>query len=172
MKLLIHGCCADCTLKFTAELDKEILEEAAVYFYNPNIQPRAEYQARLGAIIKVCREKNIKLIIADWSPRDYFSKITTRLGRCQKCWELRLEKTAKAAKEGGYSHFSSTLLSSQYQNREKVAEIGGNWAKRLGVDFYHPDKIGREIENKGFYKQFFCGCVYSLEERYREKYKG
>lgn len=79
MKLLIHACCADCLLKYInsiREKNKKI-SEIEVYFYNPNIHPRAEYLARLKAIQKITEENKIKLIVADWSPREWFETLRT-----------------------------------------------------------------------------------------------
>ena len=166
MKILLHGCCADCTLKFLVGTK----EEVAVYFYNPNIHPRSEYLARLKAMQKVCLEKAVKLIVADWSPREYFEEVKTPLNRCSKCWQLRLEKSAKYAADKGYTHLATTLMTSQYQDGETVRKIGMEASKRAGVRFYEPDEIECELKTSGFYKQNYCGCGYSLIERMEEKY--
>jgi predicted adenine nucleotide alpha hydrolase (AANH) superfamily ATPase len=121
----------------------------------------------------VCEDKKIKLILPDWKPTEYFEVIDNKQkpARCEKCWILRLENTAKYAKLHGFTHFSSTLVTSPYQNTEKVKEIGILLAKRYGLEFYVPSSIVKELETSGFYKQFFCGCTYSLTERMTEKFK-
>jgi predicted adenine nucleotide alpha hydrolase (AANH) superfamily ATPase len=169
MKLFLHACCADCLLKILASLEDEKTEVTA-YFYNPNIHPRAEYQSRLAAIKKVAEEKGVRLVVPDWQPKDYFGVIGSGGKRCEGCWKLRLEKAAVYAKERGFEYFSTTLLSSQYQNRKIIEKIGAEAAKRCGLIFFVPKKIITELKTKGFYKQFFCGCVYSLKERFEEKY--
>ena len=186
MRLLLHGCCADCTLKYLISFSDDQLvrlsekPEVTVYYYNPNIQPRSEYLARLKAIQKICEENKVKLIVADWSPREYFaaqirnmihdSRLMKKNERCPRCWELRISKTAEYAKENGYEAFSSTLVTSQYQNSEVIKKIAEKNAKKLGVRFYVPEIVCRDLKTKGFYKQIYCGCVYSLAERYEEKY--
>jgi predicted adenine nucleotide alpha hydrolase (AANH) superfamily ATPase len=147
-------------------------EEVAIYYYNPNIHPRSEYQARLAAMQKVFVDSKLKLIIADWSPREYFGTVKSKDGRCPKCWGLRLEKTALYAKEKGFDSFSSTLVTSQYQNREVVEKIGKEIGEKYGIEFWIPDKVCCDLKTAGFYKQFYCGCVYSLSERFEEKYQG
>ncbi len=173
MKLLLHGCCADCTLKFVESIKEEgTLKQFAVYYYNPNIHPRSEYHSRLKAMQLMIQDKVVKLIIPDWKPSDYFlvQANNKKPERCLRCWSLRLENTAKFAKENGYTHFSSTLVTSQYQDSEKVIEIGKAMAQKYGLKFLTPKSICTDLKTKGFYKQIFCGCCYSLTERFEEKF--
>lgn len=186
MKLLIHGCCADCTLKFIESVkEMELIKDMVIYFYNPNIHPRSEYQSRLKAIKIVTEEKKIKLVLPDWKPAEYFDKLNSSVPvggspfdkgamnkkqRCINCWQLRLEETAKYAKQNRFSHFSSTLITSQYQDSEKVVEIGRNIAKKYDLKFVVPTIVYKDLSTSGFYKQTFCGCCYSLVERLEEKF--
>jgi hypothetical protein len=171
MKLLLHACCADCALKFLESAKSENLE-TTIYYYNPNIHPRAEYLTRLLALRKVV-EKKAKIIVPDWRPREYFEKIgdnTQKPDRCIKCWSLRLGETAKYAAENGYDAFSSTLVTSEYQDQKNIEKIAINMAKKYKVEFWKPKEMCCDLKTSGFYKQFFCGCVYSMKERYEEKY--
>lgn len=175
MKLLLHACCADCALKFLESAKDENLE-TIIYYYNPNIHPRAEYLTRLSAIRKVVGEE-IKVIVPDYRPREYFSAQggsataeREKPKRCVRCWNLRLEATAKFAAENGFEYFSSTLVTSEYQDQEKIEKIATNMAKKYKIKFWKAKKICCDLKTSGFYKQFFCGCVYSMKERYEEKY--
>lgn len=171
MKLLIHACCADCLLKMVESIKKEKkFDEIVVYYYNPNIHPRSEYQSRLKAMQLMI--KDIKLIIPDWKPSDYFEVIKNKEKgkRCIDCWNLRLEKTAEFAKENGFEAFSSTLLTSEYQDSDKIQKIGEEISRKYGIEFLIPKNICKKLETKGFYKQVFCGCCYSLTERFEEKF--
>lgn len=174
MRLLLHACCTDCILKFIDSIkeEKEKFKEIVVYFYNPNIQPRSEYLSRLKSLQKIAEEKNIRVIVPDWSPKEYFKSIKSKKKgkRCLDCWSLRLEKSFKYAKENGFKMVSSTLISSQYQNREKIEEIGNNLAKKYGIEFWIAKNINCKLKTKGFYKQNYCGCCYSLVERSEEKF--
>jgi hypothetical protein len=198
MKLLLHACCADCALKFLESAKDENLE-TTIYYYNPNIHPRAEYTARLKAMQQVAAEKNVKIIIPDWRPRDYFENLNPsvpvetgtspldtpsptasegqskgdlkKTERCVKCWNLRLEKTAEFAAENAFEYFSSTLVTSEYQDQEKIEKIAVNMTEKYKIKFWKPKSICTDLKTSGFYKQFFCGCVYSMKERYEEKYK-
>jgi len=180
MKLLIHACCADCLLKMveSIKLEKKF-EEIEVYYYNPNIHPRSEYQSRLKAMQLMVGD--LKMIVADWKPSEYFGCLKPTLPslekgglkkseRCLRCWRLRLEKTAEFAKKNGFEAFSSTLLTSEYQNSEMIEKIGKEVGKKHNVQFLIPNKICKKLETKGFYKQVFCGCCYSLTEKFEEKF--
>ena len=171
MKLLIHACCADCLLKMVESIKAEKrFNEIVVYYYNPNIHPRSEYQSRLKAMQLMVGD--LKMIVADWKPSDWFKKVETykKPDRCIKCWRLRLEKTAEFAKENGFGAFSSTLLTSEYQNGEMIEKIGKEIGEKVGIEFLIPKNIRKHLETKGFYKQIFCGCCYSLMERFEEKF--
>jgi len=169
---LLHACCADCVLKFIESAKMDNFDEVVVYYYNPNIHPRSEYLTRLLAIQKVLSEANIKIIVADYSLKDYFKvvKISTKPARCICCWNLRLSKTAEFAVKNRYTHFSSTLVTSEYQDQNIVRKVGATLAKAHKIKFYLPKNICCNLSTSGFYKQFFCGCVYSLTERYQQKY--
>ena len=182
MKILVHSCCADCLLKIVNSLEDEVV----AYFYNPNIHPRAEYLARLKAIQKVAEDNKIKLVVPDWSPKEYFSnlpkslfhqpslKVTAWQGkrdlRCRKCWKLRLNKTFEYAKLNNFEMVSTTLLSSHYQNKEMIKEIGKELEKEYKIKFLVPKKIDRELKTSGFYKQNYCGCCFSLTEAWLGKF--
>ena len=167
MPLLLHACCADCTLKFIHDLP----QKPDLYFYNPNIHPRSEYQSRLAAIQKIATDSGCKLIIPDWKPADYFGavKITTQPQRCLHCWQLRLSQTAAYAATHGYTEFSSTLVTSHYQDTDMILKLGAVIAAKNKLVFFVPEHSNCDLPTSGFYKQFFCGCCYSLSERFQEK---
>ncbi len=184
-RILIHTCCADCLLKMVDSLKDESVEIVG-YFYNPNIHPRSEYLTRLKAAQKICEENKIKLVVPDWSPKEWFgvqnpSVLRTapldkgeqlkNKTRCEKCWKLRLGKTFEYAKNKGFEAVSSTLVTSHYQNKEKIIEIGKGFEKEIGIKFFVPKKVSSELKTSGFYKQNYCGCCYSLVEAWSEKFK-
>ena len=171
MKLLLHACCADCILKFVDSIKQENSDiKIVAYFYNPNIQPRSEYLSRLKAIQKVAEENTIELIIPDWSPREYFQKIKNKDNRCGKCWELRLEKTFEYARDKKFDLISSTLITSHYQNGEKIKEIAKKLEKKYKIKFLVPKNVSKDLKTSGFYKQNYCGCAWSLVEGFEAKF--
>ena len=170
MKLLLHACCADCTLKYISSLKDQSIDSFSVYYYNPNIHPRSEYQARLKAMQQICQKENIHLIVPDWKPQDYFSQVKSPQNRCPLCWNLRLQKSALFASQNNYTHLSSTLLSSHYQDADKITSLLQKACLDNHIKDYQPKHVCQDLPTSGFYKQFFCGCCYSLTERYQQKY--
>jgi predicted adenine nucleotide alpha hydrolase (AANH) superfamily ATPase len=158
-------------------------DEIEIYYYNPNIHPRSEYQSRLKAMKLMIGD--LKMVVADWMPKEYFETLRPASGRgtsldrealkkgvrCEKCWRLRLEKTAEYAKKNGFEAFSSTLLTSEYQKTDTIEKIGKKVGKKLNIEFLIPKNVCKHLKTKGFYKQVFCGCCYSLVERFEEKFK-
>jgi predicted adenine nucleotide alpha hydrolase (AANH) superfamily ATPase len=146
-------------------------EDITLYFENSNIHPRSEYLARLKAIKKVSKDQKLELITANWSKNEWLDAINCeednrRNKRCKKCWDLRLRKTAKFAQEDGYGYFSTTLIASHYQNKTQITKI----AKKYETDDLKFIQV-RDIENietSGFYKQNYCGCIFSLKDKYLE----
>jgi predicted adenine nucleotide alpha hydrolase (AANH) superfamily ATPase len=170
MNILIHTCCADCLLNTIVEQLKEF-SYLSIYFYNPNIHPKTEYNERLKALKLILKDKkNIKLVIPDYKPKEYFQCITSPKNRCSKCWELRLRKTFEYAKEHNIENVTTTLLTSHYQQRDKIIGIGEALSKEFGINFVHIERL-EHIKHSGFYKQNYCGCCYSLVEKMDEKYK-
>lgn len=182
MKLLIHTCCADCLLHLIEGL-KAAEKEVGVYFYNPNIHPQSEYFARLFALKKVLMGKPYKLIVPHWRPSEYFQAVVIDPGskrqtdpgsnrqiRCPKCWHLRLKSTFEYAKENNYQAVTTTMLTSSYLDKETIGRMGHNLANQYGVKFLVPERLECDLKTRGFYKQNYCGCIFSLNERFEEKY--
>jgi hypothetical protein len=151
--------------------------EVSGFFYNPNIHPLVEYKNRRLAVEQFARDVCCEVIYPEYLPQEFFQAVNLRESapeRCAICWGLRLEATAKTAKEKGFKYFSTTLLVSPYQDQELLKKIGSDIAEKEGVGFYYEDfRPGfREAHNKahaqGIYCQKYCGCVYSELERCRK----
>ena len=194
--MLIHTCCADCLIKFYQTLDEKQKSTSQIFFYNPNIYPREEYMARLLAVKKIIKQLNIKnkIIVPNYLPQDYFHNLSkekvireihennkeqkcftiiSQTVRCPLCWELRLKALFERAKANNIKLVSSTLFSSNYQNRSQIKLIATRLSQEFNINFYFPQisQNDRQQINKGFYKQNYCGCLYSLIEKSREKYE-
>ena len=177
MKLLLHTCCAPCSIYCIETLRNENIEPT-VYWYNPNIHPYQEYKARRDCLKEYAKLINVNAIFEeDYGLRAFCKNVISDLdNRCiNYCYKVRLEQTAKYAKENGYDAFSTTLLVSPYQNHEKLKEIGEKYAKEYGIEFVYRDfRVGfREGQAKarefGLYMQKYCGCVFSEEDRYSKQ---
>lgn len=174
MKLLMHTCCAPCSVYCIDELRGEKIEPT-IYWFNPNIHPYMEYKARRDCLKQYTQDININAIFEeDYGLREFCKNTINKLDtRCQDyCYPVRLEQTAKFAKENGFDAITTTLLVSPYQQHEIIHEIGEKIAKNYGIEFLYRDfRVGfREGQAKaremGLYMQKYCGCVFSEESRY------
>ena len=174
MKLLMHTCCAPCSVYCIDELRGEGIEPT-VYWFNPNIHPYMEYKARRDCLKEYTKSINVNAIFEENYGLEEFCKnaIKDLSSRCKNyCYPVRLEQTAKYAKENGYEAFTTTLLVSPYQNHEALIEVANMMAKKYDIEFLYRDfRIGfREGQNKarelGLYMQKYCGCIFSEEMRY------
>jgi len=174
MKLLLHTCCAPCSVYCIDKLKEEKID-LDLYWFNPNIHPYMEYKARRDTLIEYSKMIDLKLIIEEnYGLKDFCKAVVNDLdNRCVNyCYQVRLEQTAKYAKENGYDAFSTTLLISPYQKHEELKKIGTELSKKYGIEFLYRDfRVGfREGQTKarelGLYMQKYCGCVFSEEDRY------
>ena len=179
MKLLMHTCCAPCSVYCISELRKEGIEPV-LYWYNPNIHPYKEYEARRDCL-KVYSEKvNVEAVFDDEYGLDDFCKNVSNCidTRCVTyCYPVRLRKTFEYAKEHGYTHVTTTLLYSIYQKHDFIKKLMEQYSKEYGVEFLYRDfRYGfweghdKAVE-EGLYMQKYCGCIYSEEDRYVKKKK-
>lgn len=179
MRLLLHICCGPCLLFPLKRLkDNGLLFKG--FFYNPNIHPYMEYERRIEALQAVARLHDLSIIYSEkgYGLRFWLQSVAGNMDfgvRCLKCYEMRLLETAVKAKEMGFTHFSSTLLYSRYQNHEAICSIAQDVAQKTGVEFYYEDfregwQEGQDIaRGLGIYRQSYCGCILSEEERYEKR---
>jgi len=172
MKLLLHTCCAPCSIYCIDALKKEGIEPT-IYWYNPNIHPYTEYKNRRNTLKEYTDLINIKSIFDEEYGLDEFCKntINNLQGRCTNyCYPVRMRRTFEYAKQNGYDTVTTTLLYSIYQNHEYIKKLCENLSKEYNLDFLYRDfRIGfREGQNKarelGLYMQKYCGCIFSEEQ--------
>ena len=164
MKLLLHTCCAPCSIYCIKSLRNENIEPT-VYWYNPNIHPYTEYKARRDTLKEYTKSIDVQAIFEEeYGLKDFIKNTVNDVeNRCQNyCYKVRLEKTAKYAKDNGYDTFSTTLLVSPYQNHELLKQIGEEIAKKYGIKFLYRDfRVGfregqAEARSLGLYMQKYC----------------
>lgn len=179
--LLLHSCCAPCSSSVLEILVKHF--EVTVLYYNPNIFPESEYYKRCKEQERFCTEfipdQSIRFVSADWDSED-FAKIAKGFenepegnARCNRCFLLRLEKTAQYAKKHGFDCFTTTLSVSPLKDAKKLNEIGKALGEKYSVSYLESDfkkqngyKRSCELSKQyDMYRQDFCGCIYSLAER-------
>ena len=174
MKLLLHTCCAPCSVYCIDTLRKENIEPT-IYWYNPNIHPYMEYKSRRDCLKDYTEFIGVKAIFEeDYGLREFCENVVADLeNRCQNyCYKVRLTQTAKYAIENGYDTISTTLLVSPYQKHDILKKQAEEIAKEYGLNFLYRDfRVGfREGQAKarelGLYMQKYCGCIFSEEDRY------
>ena len=184
-RLLAHICCGPCAVAPLKDLLRETAEVWG-FFHNPNIHPLEEFRKRLGAVKTLSALLSIPVLFDEaYRPLEFIRGVRSHTGkaegipsfgeRCGYCYSSRLEATAKAAKEGGFGLFTSTLLFSRYQDHGAIRAAGVEFARKYGILFLYEDfrilwQQGREeTRSLGLYSQKYCGCAYSRIERYAEK---
>lgn len=180
-KLFLHSCCAPCS-SYTLEYLSNYFD-ITVYYFNPNISPKAEFDKRYAEqkrLIDALPSKHpIKLVCGEYDYNDFlkiakgYEDIPEGGERCFRCYRMRLESTAKLAKEQGFDFFCTTLSISPLKNSQKINEIGYEVAEKYGIkwlpsDFKKKEGYKRSIElsrEYQLYRQNFCGCVFSKENK-------
>lgn len=173
-KIVLHACCAICSA-YPLSMLKDSGYDVIVYFYNPNIHPEEEYQKRLEAQHTLCKHFDYKLVEGEYNPDEYYSFVKgfenepERGLRCDKCFELRLQKTAKYAKSIGVDTFTTSIVISPHKNFSKISQIGEKIAKDMGINYLAIDfkkkdgflKTNRISKELNLYRQNYCGCSFA-----------
>lgn len=176
-KILLHSCCAPCSSHVITFLSNYF--DITILYYNPNISPIEEYNKRKEEQIKLINEieanGKIDIIDCDYDYDIYKEKIKgyetcpERGARCTICFNLRLEKTAKIAKENNYDYFCTTLTVSPYKNAPLINQIGEELGQKYNIKWLYSDfkkdngyKKSIELSKKyNLFRQDYCGCIYS-----------
>lgn len=177
-KVLLHSCCAPCA----AELMEGMLESGIdydIFFYNPNIHPKREYEIRKEENIKFAQKHGIKFIDADYDSDNWFERTRgmgwepERGSRCTTCFDMRFERSALYASENGYPVYATSLGISRWKNMEQINDSGHRAADRY-ADVQYWDYNWRKnggaarmyeiAKRENMYKQEYCGCVFSLRD--------
>ena len=174
--MLLHICCGPCSITTIRTLQDQGVEVTGL-FYNPNIHPLTEYVKRRDGCLEVAEKYGVRVIVKDdeYQPQAWFRAVAHRENnRCFHCYAMRLERTASIARRGGFDAFTSTLLYSKMQKHDEIAALGRDLetskARFLYHDFREGWKEGIEISKEwGIYRQQYCGCLYSENERYQRE---
>ena len=198
MNILLHVCCSNCSL-YPIKILRSGDHDFTGFWFNPNIQPYEEYQSRLASLKKLSDLWQVDILYNEkYTPEEYFKAlniaedtlscfdsdnspsskdfiIPPAPDRCKSCYQLRLEKTAEEAKKGGFDAFTTTLLISPYQDFEQISATGSKLAEKYDVMFHMEDfrphfrdamNLAKELD---LYRQKYCGCIFSREERFKSK---
>jgi len=184
-ELLLHTCCAPCSSAVLERLANFF--KITIFYYNPNITNKDEYDKRVLEVKKFISEFKTKYPISfiegKYDPASFFSisngleNEPERGRRCYKCYKLRLEETARVASSLGYRNFCTTLTLSPYKNSNWLNEIGSELDKKyesnyLYSDFKKKNGYKRSIElshEYNLYRQDYCGCIFSLRDKLKKE---
>ena len=183
--LALHSCCGPCSSYVLEYLSQYF--RITVFYYNPNIYPEEEYRIRAreqqAFIARFPAKHPISFVEGEFDT-DLFYETVRGLEkepeggkRCEACFRLRLEETVKLAKRMGADYFTTTLTISPMKNAALLNEIGQKLGEKYGVkwlfsDFKKKGGYQRSVElsrEYGMYRQDYCGCVFSMEERRQAK---
>ena len=193
MEILLHMCCGPCSCYPVKKLREEGFEPTG-FFFNPNIHPYQEWRRRLKTAREFAEKVGMEIhIVNHYGLRDFLTKTFSVIegldgddtvnfydgfhNRCKICYAWRLGETAKFAVENNFEMFTSTLFYSVHQNHELMKKIAESVAKNFGVKFFYEDfragwdegiEISKELE---LYRQNYCGCIFSEEERFSNNLK-
>lgn len=180
-RVLLHSCCGPCS--------SSVLEYLTQYFditllwYNPNIYPQAEFERRFQTQIELIEKMGladkVSVLAEPWKSEDYYKRIKGLEAepeggrRCEECFRLRLNETARLAKHYGFDYFCTTLTLSRHKDAVLINALGEEVGKAFGVswlpsEFKKRDGEGRSLElceKYGIYRQLYCGCEFSLHRR-------
>lgn len=184
-KVLLHSCCAPCS----GDLMERMVEsgiELTLFFYNPNIHPKKEYEIRKQENIRFCETMGIEFVDADYDVQNWFARAKgmenepERGIRCTMCFDMRFERAALYAYENGFEVFTSSLGISRWKNMDQINNSGQRAASHYpGVEYWTynwrkgggANRMYEIAKREEFYKQEYCGCIYSLRDTngWREK---
>jgi epoxyqueuosine reductase len=177
-RVLLHSCCAPCSGEVIEAMHASGFD-LTIYFYNPNIHPREEYELRKSENIRFASQRSIPFIDADYDPGNWFAWAKglewepERGARCTMCFDMRFERTALYAHENGFPVITSCLGISRWKNFEQINLCGEraashypgitywtlNWRKKGGSQ-----RMVEISKREHFYMQEYCGCIYSLRD--------
>ena len=176
--ILRHSCCAPCSGEVMDAMAASGIK-TTIFFYNPNIHPRSEYELRKEENIRYAEKLGMAFVDADYDTDNWFERVRgleqepERGARCTVCFDMRFERTALYAAEHGFSLISSTLGISRWKNMDQINSSGAraaarwddmhywtfNWRKQGGAT-----RMIELSKREEFYQQEYCGCIYSLRD--------
>lgn len=176
-KLLLHSCCAPCSSSVLERVCQNF--DVTIFYYNPNIYPQDEYLKRKAEQVKLCKILNIDILDCDYNERDFLDNIKGLEceieggARCNKCFLIRLDKTAIVAKQNHFDYFGTTLTVSPHKNEQIINQIGKSLQEKYDILYLFADfkkhngylnsiKLSKEYN---LYRQNYCGCRFSLNRK-------
>jgi predicted adenine nucleotide alpha hydrolase (AANH) superfamily ATPase len=177
-KVLLHSCCAPCSGEVIEAMVASGLE-LTILFYNPNIHPKKEYEIRKNENIRYAEKLGISFVDCDYDVQDWFRRAKgmefepERGIRCTMCFDMRFARTALYAHENDFRVFTSSLGISRWKNMDQINDCGMRAAAQYDDLSYWTynwrldggsSRMYEIAKAENFYKQEYCGCIYSLRD--------
>ncbi len=182
-KILLHSCCAPCSGAMVEEMYEKMKLDVTIFFYNPNIHPKKEYEIRKEENKRYAKKHGIPFVDCDYDADSWFKRMVgfelepERGVRCSACFDMRMEVTAAYAIDHGFTHFTTTNATSRWKDETQVnlsgvraakmyQDLGKElqfWVYKWQTDEMTLRKYQVSVDEK-FYKQEYCGCSYSLRD--------
>lgn len=173
--VLLHSCCAPCSSAILEWLRHHGFAPT-VFYFNPNIFPREEYEVRKSEAKRYCEKLGIPFIDGDYDHQKWRDAVKglenepERGARCRVCFGERMRAAAIAAREHGFTHFTTTLAGSRWKRLEQIREAAQEAAALTGTHYWDMDwrkgglqnRRGELLAQEGFYNQQWCGCEFSM----------
>jgi epoxyqueuosine reductase len=179
-RVLLHSCCAPCSGAMLEEMrSSPFIKEVVVFFYNPNIHPRKEYEIRKEENKRWCAKIGVEFVDVDYDVTNWYSRVQgmefdpERGRRCTECFDMRMERTALYAYERGFHAIATTNSTSRWKDVNQVDDSGHRAAARYppliywAHDWQNDEMTVRKYQissSERFYKQEYCGCSFSLRD--------
>jgi predicted adenine nucleotide alpha hydrolase (AANH) superfamily ATPase len=177
-RVLMHSCCAPCAGDLMERMKSSGIE-VTIFFYNPNIHPKKEYEIRKEENIRFAKKLGMAFVDADYDVQNWFRRAKglelepERGARCTRCFDMRFERTALYAAENDFKIITSSLGISRWKNMEQINDCGMRAAKNYSGVIYWTYNWRKEggaarmyeiSKREEFYKQEYCGCIFSLRD--------
>ncbi len=173
-KLLLHLCCAPCSAYVIRLLNRQF--NLLLYFYDPNIHPREEYERRRDEATRFASSEGITFEEGPYDVERWFDRMQgleeepEKGGRCGECYDMRMGEAARYARERNFEYFTTVLSLSPHKDAERINAAGLKFEREYGIkylpaDFKKKEGFKRSVEigkEKGFYRQDYCGCSFSM----------
>ena len=189
-EVLLHACCAPCSSAIVEWMVQHDVRPT-IFYYNPNIFPREEYEIRKNESKRHAESLGIKWIDGDYDHEQWrqnvcglegaldpegrfqneMAKEPERGQRCEQCFILRLTVAARKAKELGLQYFTTTLATSRWKSLEQINRAGLLAEQAVeGTTFWDQnwrkgglqERRNQLLKEYGFYNQQYCGCEFSI----------
>ncbi len=177
-KVLLHSCCAPCSGEVMEAMQASGVEYT-IFFYNPNIHPREEYELRKAENVRFAEQHGVPFVDADYDTDNWFARTKgqewepEKGARCTTCFDMRFDRTALYAHEHGFPVITSCLGISRWKDMDQINACGVraashypemsywtfNWRKGGGAS-----RMLEISKREHFYQQEYCGCIYSLRD--------